>query len=261
VLIAYSAFSVAPVIVTIFASLKSEHSFFSSPYSFPTQLFFSNYSQAWASGGLLVAFRNSLIVTGVAVVVSSGAASLAAYAVVRLRPRFAGFVQALFIAGFLVPEVVILVPLFIFVDKLGLSGTIGSIILPYCAMLIPLAFLVFVSFFRTVPVEIAEASYIDGCSRLRSFLLIELPLLKPAIATVAILNGVFVWNDLLLPLALGTNSSITLLPVAIINFFGVYATSYGLIFAAVVLASAPVILLYVALNRLFVEGITLGAFR
>jgi raffinose/stachyose/melibiose transport system permease protein len=90
---------------------------------------------------------------------------------------------------------------------------------------------------------------------------IELPLVLPAIATVAILNGVFVWNDFLLPLVLETKSSLYTLPVAIISFFGTYSTAYGLVFASVILASAPVILLYIVLNRLFVEGINTGAIK
>jgi raffinose/stachyose/melibiose transport system permease protein len=88
-----------------------------------------------------------------------------------------------------------------------------------------------------------------------------MPLVRPAIATVAILNGVFVWNDFLLPLVIETKSSLYTLPVAIVSFFGTYSTSYGLVFASVILASAPMILVYVLLNRLFVEGITAGAIK
>jgi len=88
-----------------------------------------------------------------------------------------------------------------------------------------------------------------------------MPLVRPAIATVAILNGVFVWNDFLLPLVIETKSSLYTLPVAIVSFFGTYSTAYGLVFASVVLASAPMIVVYILLNRLFVEGITAGAIK
>ncbi len=261
VLVVYSAFAVGPILLTLFASLKSEPSFFSSPASFPTHLFFSNYTQAWDQGDLLVAFGNSVLVTVVSVLVSGITGAMAAYAVVRLRSRGAGVIQSYFLSGFVVPGVVILIPLFVLMHDLRLVGTIGSIILPYCALTIPLSFLIFVNFFRTVPFSIAEAAYLDGCSHFRTFWSIELPLVRPAIATVAILNGVFVWNDFLLPLVLETKSDLYTLPVAIESFFGTYSTSYGLVFAAVILASAPMILLYVALNRLFVEGITAGAIK
>jgi raffinose/stachyose/melibiose transport system permease protein len=261
VLGAYSLFAVGPIVITLFASLKSEPSFFSSPASFPTHLFFSNYTQAWDQGDLLVAFGNSVLVTVSAVLVSGLTGAMAAYAVVRLRARHAGAIQAYFLSGLVVPGVVILIPLFILVAKLRLVGTIGSIILPYCALTLPLSFLMFVNFFRTVPFEIAEASYLDGCSHFRTFWSIELPLVRPAIATVVILNGVFVWNDFLLPLVVETKSDLYTLPVAIISFFGTYSTSYGLVFASVILASAPMIVLYIVLNRLFVQGITSGAIK
>lgn len=261
ILVVYSAFAIGPILVTLFASFKSEPSFFSSPASFPTHPYFSNYSEAWNEGDLLVAFGNSVLVTLSSVLVSGLTGAMAAYAVVRLRARGGAAIQSYFLSGFVVPGVVVLIPLFVLVHDLRLVGTIGSIILPYCALTIPLSFLVFVNFFRTVPFEISEAAQLDGCSHFRTFWSIELPLVRPAIATVTILNGVFVWNDFLLPLVLETKSDLYTLPVAIESFFGTYSTSYGLVFAAVILASAPMILLYVALNRLFVEGITAGAIK
>jgi raffinose/stachyose/melibiose transport system permease protein len=252
---------VGPIILTIFASLKSEPSFFSSPASFPTHLYLDNYSQAWTQGDLLPAFGNSMLVTAVSVLVSGLTGAMAAYAVVRLRAPHPGLIQSYFLFGFIVPGVVILIPVFVLVHELGLVGTIGSVILPYCAFTVPLSFLIFVNFFRTVPAEVAEAAYLDGCSHFRTFWNIEMPLVRPAIANVAILNGVFVWNDFLLPLVIETKSSLYTLPVAIISFFGTYSTSYGLVFASVVLASAPMVVLYVVLNRLFVEGITTGAIK
>lgn len=261
ILLVYCVFAIGPIILTVFASLKTQSSFFSSPGSFPTNPDFSNYAQAWSQGDLLPALVNSVVVTIVAVAVSSLFGSMAAYAIVRLRARFSGLLMAYFLSGFLVPAVVILIPMFLLMEKLHLVGTLGSIILPYCAFCLPVAFLVFVNFFRTVPYEIAEAAYLDGCSHFTTFLRIEMPLLRPAMATVAILNGVFVWNDFLLPLVLETKSSLYTLPVAIYSFFGTYSTSYGLVFASVVLASAPMVVLYVFLNRLFVAGITAGAVK
>jgi raffinose/stachyose/melibiose transport system permease protein len=261
VLILYSIFAMGPIVVTVLASLKSEPSFFSAPASIPTHLLFSNYTQAWDQGGLLVAFRNSLIVTIVSVLVSTTIGSMAAYSIVRLRAKHSGVITSYFLSGFVIPGVALIVPMFILLHELHLVGTIGSLILPYCAFTLPLAFLVFVNFFRTVPHEVAEAAYIDGCSPFQTFWRIELPLVRPAIATVAILNSMFVWNDFLLPLVLETKSSLYTLPVAIESFFGTYSTDYGLVFASVVLASLPMVILYVLLNRMFVAGITAGAIK
>jgi raffinose/stachyose/melibiose transport system permease protein len=261
VLVLYSAFAMGPIVLTLFASLKSEPSFFSSPASLPIHPDFANYSQAWSQGDLLPAFGNSVLVTVVSVLVSGLFGSMAAYAVVRLRARHSGAIQAYFLLGLVVPGVVILIPVFVLLHEMRLVGTIGSVILPYCGFTIPLSFLIFVNFFRTVPAEVAEAAYVDGCSHFRTFWSIEMPLVRPAIATVAILNGVFVWNDFLLPLVIETKSSLYTLPVSIVSFFGTYSTAYGLVFASVILASAPMVLVYILLNRLFVEGITAGAIK
>ncbi len=247
--------------ITVFASLKSQASFFSSPASLPKQLLFENYSQAWTQGDLLPAFGNSLLVTVVSVLVSTLTGSMAAYAVVRLRAKRPGLIQGYFLSGLVVPGVVILIPIFVLMHELHLVGTIGSIILPYCALTMPVSFLIFLNFFRTVPEGITEAAYLDGCSHFRAYWNIELPLVRPAIAMVAILNAVFVWNDFLLPLVLETSSKIYTLPVAIMSFFGSYSTAYNLVFASVILASAPIVVLYVMLNRLFVEGIVAGAMK
>ena len=179
VLAFYSAFAIGPIILTLFASLKSEPSFFSAPASFPTHLYFANYSQAWSQGDLFPAFINSVLVTVASVLVSGLTGAMAAYAVVRLRARRSGLIQSYFLLGFVVPGVVILVPVLVLMQKLGLVGTIGSVILPYCALTIPLSFLIFVNFFRTVPAEVAEAAYLDGCSHFRTFWNIELPLVRP----------------------------------------------------------------------------------
>ncbi len=261
VLVVYSAFAMGPILLTLFASLKSEQSFFSSPASFPVHPDFANYSQAWNQGDLLPAFGNSVLVTVVSVLVSGLFGSMAAYAVVRLRAGHSAAIQGYFLLGLVVPGVVILIPVFVLLHEIGLVGTIGSVILPYCAFTMPLSFLIFLNFFRTVPAEVSEAAYIDGCSHFRTFWSIEMPLVRPAIATVAILNGVFVWNDFLLPLVIETKSSLYTLPVAIVSFFGTYSTAYGLVFASVILASAPMVIFYVLLNRLFVEGITAGAIK
>ena len=187
--------------MTLFASLKSEPSFFSSPASFPIHLYFANYSQAWTQGDLLPAFGNSVLVTVVSVLVSGLVGAMAAYAVgAPAHPAHRPCIQTYFLLGLVVPGVVILIPVFVLLHELR-PGRDHRVDHP--ALLrshLPLSFLIFVNFFRTVPVRdrrgcststVARTSAPSGA--------IEMPLVRPAIATVAILNGVFVWNDFLLP--------------------------------------------------------------
>ena len=261
VLLLYSAFSLIPILFTVFASLRSDSSFFGSPFSLAGGVALSNYTQAWSQGDLADGLLNSVIVTVVGVATSTITGGWAAYAVVRLRPRLRRPMQVLFVGGLVIPGPVIVIPIFLLMHEFRLIGNISSIAVPYMALCIPLAFLIFVNFLRTVPFELTEAGQLDGCSFGQIFWLIEFPVLRPAIATVVILNAVFVWNDFLLPLVIGTTNSTHTLPVAIVSFFGVYSTSWGLVFAAVIMASIPVIVLYIFFNRHFVEGITTGAIK
>ena len=260
-LIAYSVFAVLPIVFIVLASVKSTPQFFGDPFGVPKPVTWSNYSSAWTQGGLLSAFRDSIIVTAVAVTVSTVVSGMAAYSVVRLRPRYSPVVQLLFIIGLLVPAPVLVIPMFLLMKYMGLIGNIASLVVPYVGLTIPLSFLVYVHFMRTVPGALGEAAQIDGANSWKIYWRIEFPLLKPATMSVVILNIVFVWNDFLLPLVLGTKSSLHTLPVAIVSFFGVYSTSYGLVFASVVMAVLPVIVLYVIFSHRFIEGISAGALR
>jgi raffinose/stachyose/melibiose transport system permease protein len=261
VLVAYSLFAVLPVAFIALASLKSTSEFFGDPFGLPKPVTWSNYSSAWEQGGLLSAFTDSLVVTLGAVIVSTAVSGLAAYAVVRLRPRVPGVWQLLFIVGLLVPAPVLVIPMFLLMKYMGLVGSIGALVVPYIGLTIPLSFLIYVHFMRTIPASLGEAAQIDGASTWRVYWKIEFPLLKPATMNVVILNVVFVWNDFLLPLILGTKSDLHTLPVAIVSFFGVYSTAYGYVFASVVMAVLPIVLVYVIFSRRFIEGITAGALK
>lgn len=261
ILLAYSGVALVPPIIVLFASFKTVPEFFQAPYSLPKTLALSNYSQAWSDGNLPQAFVNSIVVTIVSVFISTSVAALAAYAVVRFRPRFSTWLQLGLIAGLGVPVTVIIIPISVEVRLLGLAGSIAAIAFPYCGLLVPVAFLILVNFIRTIPKELSEAATLDGCTHLQAFWRVELPLLRPALATVAILNGIGVWNDFLLPLVLGNTTELHTVPVAIVQFFGANETSFGELFATVIMASAPAILVYALLSRQFVEGIAQGAVK
>jgi raffinose/stachyose/melibiose transport system permease protein len=150
---------------------------------------------------------------------------------------------------------------FIIMRWLGILGTLPSLILVYSTFGIPLGVLVLVGFFAALPKELSEAAVIDGASQFQTFLRVILPLARAPIFTVIILNGVWMWNDFFIPLVLATKSSLATLPLGILNFFGVYSTSWGLIFASVVISALPVVLLYLLMTRRFIAGITAGSVK
>jgi raffinose/stachyose/melibiose transport system permease protein len=204
---------------------------------------------------------NSAIVTGCAVVVSTVVSCLASYAIARLP--FAGrlFWRLLFVGGLIVPVQLIMIAVFIIMRWLGILGTLFSLIVVYSTFGIPLGVLVLVGFFAALPKELSEAAVIDGASQFQTFLRVILPLARAPIFTVVILNGVWMWNDFFIPLVLATKSSVATLPLGILNFFGVYSTSWGLIFASVVISALPVVVLYLLMTRRFIAGLTAGSVK
>jgi len=166
-----------------------------------------------------------------------------------------------FVGGLLVPVQLIVLPLFILMRQLNLFGTLFSIIMPYSALGLPLAVLVLVPFFSALPSELGDAARIDGANEWQVFWHIMIPLVRPALATVVILNGVWMWNDFFIPLVIATKPAIHTLPVGIVSFFGVYSTEWGLVFASVSISSLPLIVAYVLLTRQFVAGLSAGALK
>jgi ABC-type glycerol-3-phosphate transport system permease component len=261
VLIVACLLVVAPCWFLVLGSFKSVEEFFASPFGLPRHFGFSNYRQAWANASISTTIRNSVIVTGSAVLISTAVSCLASYAIARLPFRGATFWQLVFVGGLIVPVQLIMIAVFILMRWLHLLGTIWSLILVYSTFGIPLGVLVLVGFFRALPREISEAAMIDGAGHWNTFRLIVLPLARPAIFTVMILNGVWMWNDFFIALVLATKQSVATLPLGILNFFGVYSTDWGLIFASVVIAALPVVLLYLMMTRRFIAGLTAGSVK
>jgi raffinose/stachyose/melibiose transport system permease protein len=145
--------------------------------------------------------------------------------------------------------------------QLQLTGSILSLVVAYAALTIPMSVLFLTSFFGALPASVEEAARVDGASPLRVLVSIVLPLARPGIAAVAILTGVWVWNDFIVALILATRPSIQTLPVGIMAFFGVYSTEWTLAFASVCIAAAPLLVAYVGLTRQFIAGLSAGAVK
>lgn len=252
---------VAPCAFLVLGSFKSVAEFFANPFGLPQHFGFGNYRRAWSEASVSTTLRNSVIVTGCSVLLSTAVSCLASYAIARLP--FAGRMvwRLLFVAGLIVPVQLIMIPLFVTMRWLGILNTLTSLVIVYTTFGIPLGVLVLVGFFAALPRELGEAATIDGASHFRTFLHIVLPLARPSIFTVIILNGVWIWNDFFVALVLTTNPDVATLPLGILNFFGVYSTEWGLIFASVVIAALPVVVLYLMMTRRFIAGLTAGSVK
>ena len=252
---------IAPCVFLFFGSFKSVPEFFAAPYDLPKSWSLHNYKDAWQRSSLGHAFLISTIVTALSVLLSTAVAALASYAIARLRFRGASVLQLLFLSGLMIPPQLIILAIFIEMRQLGLLGTIWPLILIYSTLAIPLGVLFLVGFFSAIPGELNEAAAIDGARSWRQFADIVLPLAKAPIFTVAILNSVWIWNDFFIPLIFSTQAQIQTVPVAILSFYGVYTTDYGLVFAGVVMSVIPVLVVYVLLTRQFIAGVTAGGVK
>lgn len=250
-----------PILYMVLASFKTIPDFFARPYGLPSVWAFENYLRAWQEANVARTFTNSLIVTGASVVLSTALAVPASYGLAQRGKALTTPVYLLIVGGLLVPVQLIVLPLFILMRQLGLFGTVFSIIAPYTALGLPLAVLTLVRFFAALPGELADAARVDGANEWQVFARIMLPLIRPALATVIILNGVWMWNDFFIPLVIATRPETHTLPVGIIAFFGVYSTEWGLVFASVTISALPLIIAYVLLTRQFVAGLSAGALK
>ncbi len=261
VMLVVCAFVLFPIVMVVLGSFKTVDQFFDKPYGLPEAFEFFNYRKAWDEANIQTTLRNSAIATVVGVVVSTVLACLAAYGLARFRFRGRLGIRMLFIGGLVVPVQLIILPIFIMFRQIGLLGGLWSLIFVYCVFGIPLGVLVLSGFFAVLPKDLEDAARIDGASHFQIFWRIMLPLTRPAIAAVLILNGVWMWNDFFLGFILITRQDSMTLPVGIMAFRGTYSTEWGLIFASVTMSILPVVAAYLLLSRQFIAGLTAGSVK
>lgn len=252
---------IVPIALAFVASFKDVPEFFANPFGLPETWRWQNYVRAWTEAKIAVTLPNSVIVTTTSVLLSTALSGLAAYGISRREKPFAFALYLLFVSGLLVPVQMIILPLFILLKSIGLLGSVFAVVLPYTALGIPLGVLVLTPLIATLPKDLSDAARVDGATEIQIFWRVVLPLMRPGLASVAILNGVWIWNDFFIPLIISVKSSTQTLPVGIMSFVGVYSTEWGLVFASVVVSAAPIVIAYLLMTRQFVAGLTAGALK
>ena len=214
------------------------------------------------------AFMDSVVITALSLAVIVLCSSMCAWVLVRRKARWTQVLFMAFVAAMVIPFQVLMYPLVRWMRILGdliglrLLGTIPGIVFAYLGFGCPLSIFVFHGFIKNIPYEIEESATIDGCSRPRLFFEIVFPLLQPIIVTVLILNGIWIWNDYLLPLlVLGSSGPVQTLPVAVTAFAGAYLKQWDLILTSTVIAMLPVIVLYLFAQRYIIKGMVEGSIK
>ncbi|MBW8725432.1 MAG: carbohydrate ABC transporter permease [Inquilinus limosus] len=250
-----------PLVVMLLSSFKTNAEIFTSPFAPPQSFSLTNLEAVWTGTNFVRYLANSVIVTGAATLAILVTGTMAAYAIARYRFRGNGVVLMFFLSGMTVPLKLAVIPLFIQLDALGLVDSQAGLVLVYVAMGIPSAVFIMTGFLRSLPRELEESARIDGAGELRVMVSIMLPLARPAMVIVAIQNAVPIWNDFFFPLILITSDSLKTLPQGLTVFMGEFTTNWGVLFTGLSLAALPVTLVYIALSRQFIAGLTQGAVK
>lgn len=260
ILAVFTVVIVYPVLWMLLASLKSNSEIVTNVWGVPQTLQWENYTGAWESADLGYALLNSVLVSVGTVLLVTILAALAGFAFAKFSFRFALTLFLLFVFTMHAPAPVI--PLYVMLVKLGLTDSRLGLILPMTAGGIPLAIFIFRAYFQSIPRELLDAAKVDGCTELVAFLRVVLPISGPALATVAILQFVGAWNEYFLALILVRSAEMRTIPLAIQVFFYAWGrTEWEQVFAALSIGSLPMILLYILMQRHFIQGLTAGSVK
>ena len=254
---------VYPLVWLFLGSLKSQYDYLNTPsYSLPTHWMWGNYKAAWVTGDLGLYIRNSVtaVFPALALVILLGGA--AGFALQVMKWRLSRPVMLLFLAGIMVPAQMILLPLFTIYYQVGLTGSLWPLIITYTATGMPLTVFMMATYFRAVPGEVIEAAAIDGAGVFRVFFSVALPMMRNAVLTVALTQFFFMWNDLLVALTFTDSNNLRTVQVGLLNFTGQFGSiEYGPLFAAICITVFGTLILFTALNRQVMRGLTGGAVK
>ncbi|WP_077035109.1 carbohydrate ABC transporter permease [Pelomonas sp. KK5] len=259
----YTLLVLSPIVLVLVNALKKRGAIFEDPLALPTAdtLTWAGFHKVLGNASVSTMFANSLIVTGVSLVLILLFASMAAWALTEYR--FPGNrLLGLFLAfGIMVPIRLGSVSIMQTMVSLGLINTLAALILVYIAQGLPLAVMILSEFMHQVPGELKDAARCDGVGEFSIFFLVVLPLLRPAVATVAVFTMVPIWNDLWFPLILAPGESTQTITLGIQQFIGQFATDWNAVLAALTLAVLPVLAAYALFSRQLIRGVTSGALK
>ncbi len=261
IMILWSFIAMAPVWILIINTLKTKKEIYTNPFGVPRQWTLENYQSIIKGSDFLNYFKNSFVVVVGSLAMILVLGSLAAYALAHWRTKTSKSIHFFFIIGMMLPIKIATIRLLQLMKAMNLLNTIWSLFPVYIAMGLPTAVFILTQFIRTLPGELYEASFVDGADRFMIYYRIVLPLIRPALATVAIYNLVPIWNDLWFPLIFITEESQKTVLLAVTRLQGQYTTDWPKLLTILTLSALPVIALYLAMSKQFIAGLTAGAVK
>lgn len=260
-MITFAVMCLYPLFWLFLASFKTNQELYTNTWGFPASWSLTNYINAIIKGNILRYFVNSVIIAISAVIITAILATMASYAITRMRWKLSKTAYNVFLLGMMIPVYALIIPLFSIFKGMGILNTYLAVIIPQIAVGLPMSIFIICGFMEGIPGDLEEAAIIDGCSIYKCFISIILPISKSSIVTIAVVQFINVWNDLLLPRIFLTDSNMMTLPVGLTNFQAMYSTDYVGEIAAVIITIIPTILVYIALHKQIMEGMVAGAVK
>ncbi|WP_209300548.1 carbohydrate ABC transporter permease [Lentibacillus salicampi] len=258
----YAILILVPLTMVVLTSMKTLEQTFDNPLGIPTDgLIVENFINIFQEQTMAGYFVNSSVVTLFSVSFTLIFAAMIAFGITRLNDWKGNVLFALFTIGMMIPPQVNMVPLYSLILNLGLTNSLLGLVLVNISSTIPVAVFILTGFMKTLPKELLEASTIDGAGNWRIFTKVVVPLSLPSLSATAIFLLVMHWNDLLYPLLFITDNAYKTLPLALLDFQGQYSTNYPMLFTGVLIASVPMVIMYIFLQRYFVAGMTSGTVK
>lgn len=265
VLLAFTLIVIIPFVWMLLMSFRTTGEILFDPYGLPKSLDFGNYIKLLFDPQIhfYTYFINSIYVTAFSLLLTVALSTLGGYGFGRTRYefKFRGWLFALLLFALMLPPQIMYLPQFTMMGKYGLLNSRWSLILLYTASALPVSTYLMATYFSQLPSELEDAARIDGCTDLGMFWRVMLPLTRPAIATVVLINFLNFWNELLLAITMVTDPEMRTLQAAMMMFVGEHGSDYAIAAASLVTAMLPVLILYLFLSDKFIEGLTAGALK
>nr|WP_309099019.1 carbohydrate ABC transporter permease [Fredinandcohnia onubensis] len=245
----------------LLSSLKTDQELLSNFWAMPESLQWGNYIFAWINSNLFAYFINSVIVVIVSLIGLVAVSAPAAYVLSRTKFRGRGLITTSFIIGIAIPHQAVLIPLYLLLIKLGFIDSLIGLIIVYIAYSMPITIFILTGFFSTISLEVEEAAALEGASPNRTFWKIILPMARPGIITVLIINGVGLWNEFLFAYTFLNSGEKLTLSVGLYKFYQTmeYNSNWSSLYAGVVIVIIPILLIYLWLSGRIIEGMTAGS--
>lgn len=262
VLVIVAVIQLFPLIWLVDFSLGSSNEMFTNGLLIiPERIRWDNYVKAFVDGNFLHYLRNSVLINTLAVILVVIISIMAAFACQRMRWKLKGLVSTLLVMGMMIPIHATLLPNYKIYSTLHLTDTIWALLIPYVAFSLPQGMFLMTGFIQSVPKELEEAAVMDGCGIYRIVFQIITPLLKPSIATVAIMTFLNNWNEFMMASTYLSSPTWKTLPFSVLEFTGEYSSNYAVQFAVMALTAAPAVIVYVILNKHITKGVAMGAVK